>query len=66
MHLTGQEKVITICLEMKDVDPQALPYQNLVPVQIGTVFTTLQPTLATPGLSGSGSQSWTDYVQYVP
>jgi hypothetical protein len=66
LHLTGNEKVITICLEMKDVDPQALPYQNLVPVQIGTVFTTLQPTLAPPGLSGSGSQSWSEYVQIIP
>jgi hypothetical protein len=64
--LTGNEKVITICVEMKDIDPQALPYQNLVPVQIGTVFTTLVPTIAPPGLSGSGSQSWSDHIQFVP
>ncbi len=54
IHLTGNNKPLTICLKAKDVDPQALEYNNLQTVLIGKVITSLIPTLAPPGEPANG------------
>ena len=43
-----------ICLRVRDVDPQVLPYSFLEPVEVGAVFTSLTPTLAPPGQPANG------------
>jgi hypothetical protein len=54
IHLTGNNKKIEICLKAKDVDPQAMEYNNLQAVLIGKVITSLTPTLAPPGEPANG------------
>jgi hypothetical protein len=55
VHLTKDgRKPIAICLEMRDVDNQGLEYDGLKKTAIGTVFTTLLPTLAPPGQPANG------------
>ncbi len=67
VHLTGSEKVITICLEARDVDPQALigtgPDEY---IELGKVLTTLLPTIAPPGEPSTGILGTNSIYNWIP
>jgi hypothetical protein len=54
VHLSNDLMILEICMLVKDVDPQALPYTNMSLVQVGEILTTLTPTLAPPGQPANG------------
>lgn len=51
-------KVLEICLEARDVDPQYLEYSVGQKVKIGEITTLLTPTLTPPGI---GQTQWSQY-----
>jgi hypothetical protein len=51
-------KILEICLEARDVDPQYLEYSMGSKVKIGEITTLLTPTLAPPGV---GQTEWSEY-----
>jgi hypothetical protein len=58
-YLTGNEKTLNICIEIRNVDPQALPYDQLAKTYLGMIRTTLLPLIPPPGApSGSTSGTW--------
>jgi hypothetical protein len=66
IHLTGNNLEFCICLKVKEVDPQALPYDNLNPVRIGEIQTKLTPTLAPPGQPANGIIGSEDHHGEIP
>ena len=58
-HLTGEEKTLSICIRMRGVDPQALPYDQLALTYLGMIRTTLLPLIPPPGApAGSTTGQW--------
>jgi len=59
LHTTSiGNKVLEICLEAKDVDPQFLEYSMGSKVKVGEITTLLTPTLTPPGI---GQTEWSEY-----
>ena len=68
VHLSTNLQKLIICLRAKDVDPQSIEYQgDLEPVDIGEIVTTLTPTIAPPGYTGTNPWKDNEHVDpYVP
>lgn len=65
VHLSNNLRLLTICLEVRNVDPQRMAYDpQMALVKIGEIVTTLTPTLAPPGQPANGIID-TDYFPPV-
>lgn len=64
IHLSNGLLTLKICVRVKEVDPQAMAFTGFDTLHtIGKVETTLTPTIAPPGYSGTNP--WTD-SEYNP